>query len=77
MERRITETKIIQQFTSGEVETIRGIYECKFKGETTVFVRKGDKIYVVRHMLEKPELCLIRDDVRDELLLAIEETIEV
>jgi hypothetical protein len=73
MEKRITEIKIIEQFANSEFGSIRGIYECKFKGKTTVFVRKDNEIYAIQHMLDEPELCLIRDDVRDELLSAIKE----
>lgn len=53
--------RIIQEFESESGK--RGIYECMFNGSTKVFVRKGNLLYTIVHLYDKPELMLVRDDV--------------
>ena len=60
--------KVIQEF---ENKTKRGIYECYFNYQKKVFVRHGNKIYSIEHMIDKPELCETRDDVAEQFLKMI------
>lgn len=68
MGKRITDINIIQQFTNNLTEKTYGVYQCKFNGEDRIFVRNGDKVYALTHLLEDSKLLPVRDDVQRELL---------
>lgn len=76
MENRITDLKIYQHFTSNLNGTLYGTYLCKFKGEDIIFVRNNDAIYILQHYLDKPELSVIRADVRNELFKEVDKLLE-
>lgn len=67
---KIQNIRVIQEFDSSL--GIRGIYEFSFDGETKVAVRKDNDIYAIVHLSDKPELMLIRSDVSDKIIAALE-----
>lgn len=66
---RVQNIRIIQEFDS-ELG-VRGVYEFDFEGVKKVVARKDDNIYAIVHLSDKPELMKVRDDVRDELFIAL------
>lgn len=75
MERRITEIEKIREFSGGVTGEVHGVYKCKFKGASQVFVRHGDRLYVLQHFLDSPSLNIIHDDIRDEFLEVLKESV--
>lgn len=61
--------RTIEEFNS--ISGIRGIYEGLHAGNTKVIARLNNKIYVISHMLNKPELNEVRDDVAIDFLKQI------
>ena len=68
---RVQNVRVIQEFDSKLGK--RGIYEFDFEGVTKVVARKDNNIYAITHLSDKPELMLIRSDVRDELFMVLEQ----
>ncbi|MGJ0846502.1 hypothetical protein ACR77J_07430 [Tissierella praeacuta] len=64
---KINNIKVIQHFYNKPMNTTRGIYDCVICGKQEVLVRKDNDVYGIQHLLEKPELMRVREDVRDEL----------
>lgn len=57
---------------------IYGVYSLDFNGEQKVFIRNGDSVGVVTHLLEKSAnecVSLIREDVKKEFLEKINQDI--
>jgi hypothetical protein len=44
---KIKNLRIIKHFKSEDYNSIHGIYECDYNGQTTVFIRHGKEIGVV------------------------------
>ena len=63
---RITKLNILQEFSDHNGE-VCGIYWGKFREKKRLFVRQGDKVFILGHYTCGPSLDLVRDDVRDEL----------
>lgn len=67
---RVQNVRVIQEFDSELGK--RGIYEFDFEGKKRIVARKDNNIYAIVHLSDKPELMLVRGDVRDELLGMLE-----
>ncbi len=69
----ISEIKTIREFKHDGLSF--GVYLVAVQGEEKVFIRNGDSIGVICHYWEKPAnecISLIRDDVKQEFLKALE-----
>lgn len=70
---KIQNIKVIQHFYNEHMDTTRGIYDCEICSEQTILVRKDEDVYAIQHLSDKPELLRVRNDVRDELFVRLEE----
>ncbi len=71
--KKIGEITVIREFKHGG--STFGVYLVTVQGEEKIFIRNGDSIGVICHYWEKPAnecISLIRDDVKQEFLKALE-----
>lgn len=69
MEPRIKDIQIIYEFTNKDSQATYGVYLLKFKGERHLFIRNGESVGTVQHLLGEPAskcVSLIRNDVKEE-----------
>ena len=72
---RITDVKIVHEFTNEQYKSTCGVYLVTFRGKPETFIRNGDSIGIVAYYVNEPVTkCIgfIRDDVKDEFLTFLE-----
>jgi hypothetical protein len=69
MESRITDIRILYEFTNKDTQSKCGTYLLNFNGERYLFIRNGESIGIVCHYLGRPAsecVSIIRNDVKDK-----------
>jgi hypothetical protein len=72
---KITDLTILQEFTSKDYTNktiVYGLYWAKFNDSYKLFSRNGNVIKVLSHNYGNDSLDIIRDDVKEKLLQAID-----
>jgi hypothetical protein len=74
MNRHLSNIQTLKQFKFDGA--VRGIYFAKFTSRTEekdiLLVRHGNTVYTLSFFLERPELNIVTDAVRDELISTVE-----